>query len=269
MAYLLHICFDNSHRLSSKRYLFEYREVRFKLVQGSPYKSADHLLTIVPDKDDQAHENAFSIAAEFLNALGWEHRAQVKVWLAGGRGWPNTRSLREANPCIFNYPRISAGNVRGFTLNRIPHVQNPEQQIALALFTEANASNNDYLSFLFFWQVLQVKGDDPKTFVEMHKHDAHLRVEQSALNKLSIGNRRLGTCLEEDYRHAIAHVRRFKGRKPLDLNKLGDRMRLAISTRVIKAFAEHYIRTDLKLTEHLYRNRQTRGNFPKFLPMVN
>jgi hypothetical protein len=191
------------------------------------------------------------------------------VWLAGGRGWSNTRSLREAEPCIFNYPRISAGNARGFTLNRIPHVQKPEQQKALALFMEANASNSDYLSFLFFWQVLQVKDDDPKAFVNTHKDDDHLLVEQSTINKLSIGERTLGNCLEEDYRHAIAHVKRFKGRTPLDLYNLGDRMRLAISTQVIKGFAEHYIRTELRLTEHLYLSRSTRGDFPKFLPIVN
>ncbi|GJL64810.1 MAG: hypothetical protein NPIRA04_34640 [Nitrospirales bacterium] len=266
MAYLMHICFDNSHRLLKDCYLFEYRGVRFKLVQNSTRQSADHLLTIVSEKDADAQENAFSKASEFLSAVGWENCSRVAVWLAGGVGCPDEYPLEKANPSIRTFPRVSfAGSVFGFDLKRIPNIETDEQRIALALFREANASNNDYLSFLFFWQILQVENLDPKSFVDKCKDDHHILLKNSDIDTLAMGSGSLGKCLEQDYRHAIAHITRSKGKKPLDLNKLHDRMRLTISSRIIKDVAVRYIRTNLKLANHLYLTNPTRGNFSEFL----
>ncbi len=267
MAYLMQIAFDNTRRLERKRYLFEYRGVRFKLVQNNPRKRADHLLTIVPD-DQAARENAFAAASEFLSALAWENGAHVAVWEAGGSGWPDNCPLQKAEPNIFVFPRIPfRGNVAGYTLTRIPHVQNEAQRIALALFREARASNNDYLSFLFFWQVLEVDGRSPEGFVDkaFRKHRARLRIDQSYISQLPLQGRTLGRYLLDDCRHAIAHIKRRPGKKKIDLDKPGERMRLAISTRVVEAFAKHYIEDVLCLTERMYLIRPRRGGFPLFV----
>lgn len=153
MAYLMEMCFDNSCRLARKQYLFEYRGVRFKLVQDNPRKYADHLLAIVPDANSPQHERAFSAGCEFMSALGWQNRARVAVWEAGGSGIPDGFDLSDADPRFFTFPRVPfGGNIIGCDLARLPHIQTDEQRIALALFREANSSNSYYLSFLFYWR---------------------------------------------------------------------------------------------------------------------
>ena len=268
MAYLMHIAFDNTRRLQRKRYLFEYRGVRFKLVQSNPRKWADHLLTIVPQDNLSAREQAFSAASEFLSALAWENGADVAVWEAGSCGWPDDRPLQKAEPNIFVFPRIPfRGNVVGHNLTRIPWVKNEAQRIALALFREARASNNDYLSFLFFWQVLEVCGGSPEGFVDkvFRKPRARLRIDQFYLDRLPLNGRTLGHYLRDDCRDAIAHIRRKPGRKKLDLDKPDERMRLAISTRVVEAFARYCISDVLGLTEHVDLVRPRKGGFPSFV----
>jgi hypothetical protein len=136
--------------------------VQFKLVQNNPRKRADHLLTIVPQNDAAAREHAFATAAEFLSALAWQNNAQVTLWEGGRRSWPAAYGLKEAEPSIHTFPRIPfGGSMIGYDLTTIPLIENAAQRIALALFREARASNNDFLSFLFFWQVLETNGGDP------------------------------------------------------------------------------------------------------------
>lgn len=268
MAYLMQIAFDNTRRLQRKRYLFEYRGVRFKLIQNNPRKWADHLITIVPQDNRTAREHVFSVASEFLSALAWENSADVAVWEAGGSGWPDDLPLQKAQPNIFVFPRIPfRGNVVGYTLSQIPQIQNEAQRIALALFREARASNNDYLSFLFFWQVLEVDGHSAEGFVDQafRKHRGRLRIDQSYISRLPLDGRTLGRYLLDDCRNAIAHIRRKPGKKKIDLDKPGERMRLAISVQVVEAFAEHYIKDVLSLTGRMYLVRPRRGDFPSFV----
>jgi len=268
MNHLLQIGFDNSHRLSRKEYFFEYRGGRFKLVQRNPRKWSDALLTIVPEMDGTANEIAFARAAEFLSALGWQNHSMVAFWQSGAHSWPDELSLDEAKPFISGPPRIPAGGiVLGYDLTRIPHIETDEQRIALALFRDAHASNNDYLSFLFYWQVLEVRGQKPEDVVDRtwRKHRAHVRLSKSDVDTLPLAGQTLGHYLLDDCRHAIAHIRRKPGKKTLDLDKPAERIRLTYSVWVIKAFAEYYIRETLRLTEHLYLGRQQREDFPTFV----
>lgn len=268
MAYLMQISFDNTKRLERKRYLFQYKGIRFKLVQNNPRKWSDVLLTIVPERDRSGREKAFAAAAEFLSALAWEHGASSGVWEAGGGNWPDNLPLNRAQPTIYTFPRIPfRGNVVGYTLYRIPHIQTKLQRIALALFREARASNNDYLSFLFFWQVMDVKDVQPESFIDeaFARRREWLSVHQSDVERLPLAGRSMGEYLLDDCRHAIAHIKRWRGRKSLDLDKPNERMRLAISTRVVQAFAEHYIHHELAFAEPMYLVRPRRGGFPVFL----
>lgn len=272
MSYLLQTCFDNSCRLARRRYCFEYRGMQFKLVQNNPRKWADHLLTIISQNDRLAHERVFSTAAEFLSALGWENGARIAVWEAGGCGWPDEYSLREAEPNIFTFPRIPfGGNVVGYDLTRLPHIETDTQRVALGLFREANASNNDYLSFLFFWQVLETGKGDPVGFINKayRKHGSHLLLRAEEPARLPLGGRTLGDYLLDDCRHAIAHIRRRPGKAKLDVDKASERLRLALSSRVIKAFAEHYIREGLGLKKSLFLCYREKGEIPVYIDPVS
>jgi len=268
MAFLMHLSFDNRRRLQRNSYLFEYKGVRFKLVQNNPRRWPDHLLTIVPKAGSPDSDVAFSVASEFLSALAWESGGPVAVWDSGGCGWPEGRSLRRARPRIFSLSRIAfPGNIGGYGLTQIPHVKTQEQRIALALFREARASNNDYLSFLFFWQVLDVGGGKPEAFVDEVFGDPHhhLKVNRSDIDSLPLGDRKLGRYLCDDCRDAIAHIRRFPGRRKLDLDKAEERCRLATSVRVVEGFAEYYIRNALCLSDKLHLLRPRGGGFPRFV----
>ncbi len=269
MVYLLEISFDNSCRLSRRRYLFEYKGVRFKLVQEhDPRRWADHLLTVLPDGDMAANEKAFAVACEFVSALGWEHEASVSVWESGGRGWIDSWPVSKAEPGVRTFPRAQyPGNTIGCHLSRLPHVKNEEQRVALALFREATASNSSYLSFLFYWHVLGVAGGDPVGFVNKtyRKPPTGFFIEPHYIERLALGSRSLGNYLLDDCRNAIAHIRRRPGKKALDLDRHVERSRLAISVWVIKAFARHYIRERLGLKEQVHLVRLKPRGFPTFV----
>jgi hypothetical protein len=270
MAFVMHISFDNTSRLRRRVYLFEYKGTQFKLVQDNPRKWADHLLTIIPHYDAvTARHRAFAAGSEFLSAFAWESGATVAVWLSGGSGRRDPDHLRKVQPTHFAIPRIAmrAGRVLGHELTQIPHIQTEEQRIALALFREARASNNDFLSFLFFWQVLEAGGGKPEDFVEetLQKRRHLLKLTNSELERLPFGGRTLGEYLHDDCRHAIAHIKRWPGRKELDLDNPDERMRLAVSTNVVEAFAETYIRHFLGLSKKLWLVRAKGRGFPRFV----
>ncbi len=267
MAYLMNICFDNSRRLRRRHYLFEYRGVRFKLIQQNPRKWADHLLTIVPDRDQDTRDQAFSFASEFLSALGWENDARIAIWEAGGRGWPDGDPLSKAVPSVFTFPRIPFGGYAlGYDMVRIPKIETETQRVALTLFREAAASNNDYLSFLFYWQTLEANKEHPENVIEKayRRHRDRLHISQSDLASLPLYGRSLSRYLRDDCRDAIAHITRKPGKKKLELDRAEERTRLAISARVMKAFAEDYIRHVLNLQNHLYLVRKSPRTFPIF-----
>lgn len=263
----MHICFDNSRRLRRKNYLFEYQGIRFKLVQDNPRKWADRLLTVLPDYEVASRERAFAAASEFLSALSWENGARIMVWECGGRGWRREWRLSKAKPVIFTFPKIPyGGDVRGYDIATIPKVESEGQRIALTLFREAGASNNDFLSFLFYWQVLETGGTKPERFVNRayRRRPRALKLNQRDVNSLPLNGRSLGKYLSDDCRHAIAHVRRKPGKKKLELDRTEERLRLAISVRVVRAFAEYYISDVLSLQKRLYLVRKAKRGFPLY-----
>ncbi len=150
MPFLMHIAFDNSHRLKRQVYYLEYQGVRFKLIQNNPRKWADVLLTLVPSDDEVAQERAYAAAGEFLSALSWENSSRVALQQAGGMGVPSGYPLRRARCRVFVFPQIPyGGNLVGYRLSVIPAIESEAQRKALTLFREARSSNKVWLSFLF------------------------------------------------------------------------------------------------------------------------
>ncbi len=201
------------------------------------------------------------------SALAWENHAKVALWNSGGTGF-RIASLKTCRPVVFTFHKIAfEGIAGGYDLVTIPPIKNETQRLALALFREAHASNNDYLSFLFFWQVIEVDGTDPIGFVDRtyRKQRSQLALDPETMSKLPLANRTLGKYLSDDCRHAIAHIRRSPGKKNLDVDKSSERLRLARSVTVIKEFAEYYIRDHLDLDERLYLCSRNKREIPRYI----
>lgn len=271
MPYLMEICFDNDRRLPRKYYLFEYKGIKFKLVQSNPRKWADHLLTVLPNSDVTTRERTYTVASEFLSALSWENTARIGVSEFGGKGWRKEWRLSRAAPSIDTFPKIPyGGNVVGYNIVTIPKVETDEQRIALTLFREAGASNNEYLSFLFYWQVLETGKTNPidfanNTYRTYRKRPEELRLRQQDLDRLQLNSRHLGEYLNEDCRHAIAHIKRRPERKKLELDSMEERLRISISTRIVRTLSEYYIRHVLNLQKKLHLVRRGKRGFPTFV----
>ncbi|MEX0881209.1 MAG: methylamine utilization protein MauJ [Thermoanaerobaculia bacterium] len=267
-VFLHNIGFDSSVRLPGNVYYFEYQGFRFKLVQHNPRKYSNHLLTIVPSIDRAGRGPSFKAAAGFLSAWAFDERAAVLVWDSGGAGRAGDNPLRSAKPTMFGPPRLAwHGITIGGELYSIPHVENEQQRIALALFREAKASNNDYLSLLFFWQVLEVAREAAQKVADRITAEPkkHPRLDRLFIDQLELGGRSLGTYLHEDCRNAIAHIRRHPGLKEIDLDLLEERTRITFSSRAAEALAETFIRDELGLTKKAILVRPRGGGFPRFV----
>lgn len=263
----MQICFDNDHRFSRNYYLFEYKGVKFKLVQNNPRKWADSLLTVLPKYSPDTLDTAFKSASEFLSALSWELKSRIMVGGVGGGSWKDHFPLSKAKPTAFTFPRIPFGGlIWGYNLYSIPNINTDYQRTALTLYREANASNNNYLSFMFYWQVLETRNTEAVGYVDKiyNKKRNELMLQDHYLSALPLDGKTLGVYLQEDCRHAIAHIRRKPGKRKLDLDKLEERTRISHSVIVVKAFAEHYIKYSIVLDDSLHLVRKSKNTFPIF-----
>lgn len=78
MQYLMDIGFDNSSRLCRNVYYFEYKGIRYKLIQNNMRKWCDVLITIV-ENDSLLKNQAYFVASEFLAALAWQNKSSIKL----------------------------------------------------------------------------------------------------------------------------------------------------------------------------------------------
>ncbi len=264
--YLMHIGFDNSARLKRTTYYFEYRGIEFKLIQNNPRKWSDVLLTIVPDNDTTAKQTAYDAGGEFLSALAWANNSFVTVFPVGGMGIRDN-NLRGAKCRVFDFPNIPfKGNTSGYGLTSIPKIESDVQKKGLAIFREGRSSNKIWLSFLFYWQVLEVEGKDPVTWINESRRHGQIHVSEEIINRLPLNGRSLGEYLKDDCRHAIAHIRRSSSaRTSLRFDVLEENLRFALSTDLAASFARHYIIHELGLRKKLFLVRVKGKRFPVYL----
>ena len=264
----MHIAFDNSHRFRRRVYYFEYKSVRFKLIQNNPNKWSDVLLTLLPDGDELLKDKVRTIAGEFLSLLSWQTASRIAVQFLGCSGVSDDFHLRSAK-CLWHVPPQLS---RGYLVTRgdlpcLPVVTTENQRIALALFREALSSNKVMLSFLFYWQILEIADDKPSKWVDdlcgrLPKPDLPWR----DINQLGLGTRSLGNYLWEDCRSAIAHIKRKPGRVAFKFDLAMESRRLAISTRIVSSLARIYISERLMLRGKM---RLRPGNDPVFPVFVD
>ncbi len=268
MSFLMHIAFDNTKRLTRNVHYFEYLGVRFKLIQNNPRKWSDVLLTIVPHPNSVEAQKAYSAAGEFLSALSWEITSSVALRYIGGAGLQEGSSIRQARCRAYSFPEVPfQGLVSGYGISPIAEIISQDQRIGLTLFREAKSSNKVLLSFLLYWQIMEIRTGDPVGWInKVHRrHPRGLHIRSDDIAQLPLNGRSLGEYLLHDCRHAIAHIRRKPGRVPLKFDTGEENHRLARSTRVIEALAKYYIESELKVIGRLYLVRVGGRGFPRYV----
>lgn len=259
--YLVHIPFTITSRLIRPTYLFSYKGQSFKICRTSLKKYADNLITIVEQQEDI--NRVARIAAEYFSALAWQNRGDVQfgnpTWVRNGR----IRDLRTANASIFAFQMIPPGRgISGHSISVLPHIENDRQRLALALYREAGASNNDYLKFLFLWQILAVGSKGSIGVANRARQEIR---DTTWINQLDLKGKSIGNYFANDCRDAIAHVTRPAGETTLDFDNPEDRRRISISVRAVDEFARHHIKNRLDLNKSLYLFKEKPGSIPAYL----
>jgi len=266
----MNIGYDNSCRLNKNIYYFEYKGIRYKLMQSKSKKWKDLLITIIPGFDNQkAIKKAYITAAEFLSAFSFDNYANVTVSYLGGQGIRNSYKLRSARFLVYDFRNIPNGSDSiGYELCRIPKIENDDQRTALILWREAKSSTNKFLSFLFYWQILELGGT--RTAINWVNQSFKLRnkfsrINNSEVDKITLNNKSLGNYFYEDCRNAIAHIsNRRPGKTQLLLDTPEDNIRFNISSRVVGAFAHTYVSEVLGLNKFLWLKTNYIDKFPVF-----
>jgi len=255
MPFVMHVAFDNSRKLSHKVYYFVYLGTTFKLVQYSAHRFANVLLTILPSTRTDAVELAYATAARFLSSLSWENDSQITMRYAGGYGATDELSIRSARCGIFMPPIIASHTsaMRGFGIGRLPRIENDEQLAALQIWREASGSSSALLSTILYWQVLETGGTEPSSWVDKRVRAKILPADvQRHIAEIQAKGMNMGAYLENNCRHAIAHLKRKPGKPTLKLDSAEESLRIRTAALILKELARDYIRNHLGLSESLW-----------------
>jgi hypothetical protein len=270
MPYLMHIGFDNSARLWKNVFYFKYKGIRFKLIQNNSKMYRDVLLTVIPDENNiKLINNAYLIASEFIAGLSWQLNSFAKVEYLGGFGKQENITLRKATCSMFDFHKIAfCGGSKNNGISIIPEIENNEQREALILFREAKSTNNNYLSFLFFWQILEINFGNPIKWIDKvyRKNRNKLNISENYINNLPLQGRNLGYYFKDDFRNAISHIfKRTKGKKRIKIDTPNDNILISKGRVIIEEFARFFIENELKLKKELYLVRKSGKGFPIYV----
>lgn len=261
------ISFDSSVRLKRNVYYFKYGSHEFKLIQHRSPNHKNALLTIVQDCNEKYINSAYSAASEFLAALSWEHSSKVVMSLGhGGSGINENFKLRSAKCHALGHSVYRKRRAVGFDIDVIPSVETRDQRTALILYRDAESSNHIYLSFLLFWQIMEIQGEKASVLVnDVYKkyeknpsvfdQDMHLlRFNGKPFNEwLNKNYKSIGENLLDDCRHAIAHITRTRsGKTAIRLDNATDNRRISWSLKIVHTCAKIYIEEHLKLDNRMY-----------------
>lgn len=269
MAYLMHIGFDISAKFWKNIFYFEYKGIRYKLIQINNKKYCDVLLTVTPDINDQKTiDNAYKVASEYVSALSWELNTFAKVQYLGGWGCNSPFNLKSAKCSTFGFHEIPfRGYIGKCDITRLPEVENEQQRNALILFREAKSANNDYLAFMFYWQILEIKCKDPIGWIDkVHRKYKNKRyIYNENIQRLPLKGKTLGYYLK-DSRDAIAHLfSRYKGKRIIEVDTPDDNTIISNSRIVIENFTMFYIENELNLKKRVYLVRKNGKGFPVYV----
>jgi hypothetical protein len=266
----MHISFDNTRRLALDEYYFIYKSVTFRLIQDDPAKHPDVLLTIIPQGDKAVEEHAYGQASEFLSALSWRNESEILVRHGGGYTVPENYTIHQIRRTNYDLPRLQMAGKMVLpkpSITPIPCIRTPEQRTAMTLFRDGRSTNHVYLSFLLYWQIMEVGGTKASVWVDKahRKHSRDLHIDDY-LKRLNLGGRSLGEYLDKDCRDSLAHIRRKPGKVSFSPDNAQDNKRIAISTAVVRNLSRFYIEEHLKVRELMYAIKATDQSLPEFFP---
>ena len=269
MSSMLQFALDNSVRFYPRVHYFAYGGFRFKLIQNDPQRWSDIILTVFhePPAEDVIQQ-AYRAAAEFVSALTWQLDFPMGIRPAGMLTVGARITLRSAQPNVFTFPEISfRGHHLGFELSRIAKIETEEQRVAVTLYREAQSSNKLMLSLLLNWQVMEVRTGKAVPWINhtMANPPNRLGDLPELLGRLGVKPERLGDYLLDDWRHAIAHIRRRPGKHALKFDDRSEAQRLHGASEIVRKLARHYIIDELGLTESCYLVRRGERGFPAYL----
>jgi hypothetical protein len=270
MPYLMHIGFDNNARLWKNVIYFKYKGIRFKLIQNNNKMYQDVLLTVILDENNiELINNAYLIASEFIAALSWELNSFAKVEYLGELARQENILLRKTRCSMFNYHKVAfCGGSKNNIISVIPEIENDKQRDALILFREAKSANNNYLSFLFFWQILEINFGNPINWIDKvyRKNKNKLNISEDYINSLPLKGRKLGYYFKDDFRNAISHIfKRKEGKKIIKIDTPNDNILINKGRIIIEEFARFFIENELKLKKKLYLVRKRKRDFPLYV----
>ena len=276
----MQIGFDNTIFFWKNIFYFEYKDKKFKFIQNKKNKWSNILITIIKGQmqNNSVEENrTYDIASEYLSALAWEHNSIMKVWRSDNYGMGIPEDIRLSNKKVRRvfFRSVKSLYYHGYgydsDFQRIPKIENEEQRNALILYREARSTNNDYLSFLFFWQVLEIgyKGG-PANWINKTWRNNQSKIKDSIkydLEKISMGSKKIGEYLYQDCRTAISHLYTLKreGVKNIKIDSLDDNIRFMRGRRIIQEFAQIFIKNELNLQKRLFLVRKSKNGFPVYL----
>ena len=193
---------------------------------------------------------ALTLINRFLSVLSWCDDQAME----NGYGWSGT-----AIPVAVPLESRAVGSSIAFPFNRNSE-PNEKARLALALFREARTVNSVPFAFLSYFKILNIFWNDKFVTVKGKRQNPIVEGIRETLPKLTDGLalRRLkaltGTnidvpkYLHESGRCAIAHAHADPIVDPDDLSHL---RRLSEDIAVIKAIAEHLIKTELKVSKSI------------------
>jgi len=260
MPYLLQFGVDKAFQQPKNVYYFKYSGVRFKFIQNNPRKWSDALLTIVDEYRSPLAQTAYTAAGQWASALAWNRDVPVALRVQGGHSWPKPYPLRRARCFVRDWPRLPFhGLMRGDYFSSIARFKTKDQLLGATLYREARSSNSLLLSILLYWQVLEIQTRDPVGWISkvVRRNPEVLRHTREFLHRLPLGHRSLGAYLNDDCRHAIAHIKRKPGKRALEFHSLQEDERLGRSEAVLEQLARHKVSNDLGPIETLLLVQQT------------
>lgn len=242
---------DLSIRLTEPYYLFSYKGTDYKLIPNKDSKWTDSLLVC---RDKRSESELFGKASEFLSLVAFRYDAETTIYpgsffdsksLEDAHGWPNFKKelpFQESMKAIY----------------LIPYIERNDQSEIVRIYRQANASNNIYLKFLFYWHTLVYPSSSDNAGVKWvnkickeKMDDDELRLAKEALKSIHKGSYSIGDFLKYEVRDAIGHIKRQDNTKyHLLLDNVEQLRQIYQIVSFVKQLSRYRIRTEFDLEQY-------------------
>lgn len=218
-------------------------------------ETAEHSASVVIRINNKidSYKKALEITREFLSALCWIERINIKDTITTGGSTP----IHVGNSKKFDFRVYGLGI---FEEEFLPEVTDKKQKLALALYREAHYLNSIFYQFLSFYKIINVVYRKDKDQIKWI-NQAVKKIERGQTIRTSEGIDRImelereggniGRYLYGSCRCAVAHADPKNNMNP---ESVDDEQKLQKDLPVIKRLAEYLIENELGIkSEHTVR----------------